>query len=112
MLASAIVIGVLLALGAALFWGIGDFLIQKTTRRVGDWETLFLISLIGSIILAPFVYSSLGAALSNRSDLFLLLFIGAVQFIEALINFEAYRRGKIAVIEPILSLEIPIVAVL
>ncbi len=112
MLASAIVIGVLLALGAALFWGIGDFLIQKTTRRVGDWETLFLISLIGSIILAPFVYSSLGAALSNRSDLFLLLFIGAVQFIGALINFEAYRRGKIAVIEPVLSLEIPIVAVL
>ena len=71
-----------------------------------------MISLTGSIIIAPFVYSSLGAALSNRSDLFLLLFIGAVQFTEALINFEAYKRGKIAVIEPVLSLEIPIVAVL
>ena len=112
MLVGATLVGVLLAIGAALFWGAGDFLIQKTTRRAGDWETLFLISLIGSIILAPFVYNSLGVALSNRSDLFLLLLIGAVQFIEALINFEAYKRGKIAVIEPALSLEIPIVAVL
>ncbi len=107
-----VILGLLFAFGAALFWGVGDFLIQKTTRHIVDWETLFLISLIGSIVLLPFVYSSLGTALGSKPDIALLLLISAVMFVQALVNFEAYKRGKMAVIEPIMSLEIPIVAVL
>ena len=32
-------IGIALAFVAMLCWGFGDFMIQKSTRKVGDWET-------------------------------------------------------------------------
>ncbi|TSC57963.1 MAG: hypothetical protein Greene041679_205 [Parcubacteria group bacterium Greene0416_79] len=40
----SITVGIGLAFVAMLSWGIGDFLIQKSTRKIGDTETLFLIS--------------------------------------------------------------------
>ena len=30
-------IGILFALAALVFWGFGDFLIQRSTRKFGDW---------------------------------------------------------------------------
>jgi hypothetical protein len=41
--------GILFALLAMLFFGFGDFLIQRSTRKVGDWETLFLFSILGGV---------------------------------------------------------------
>jgi hypothetical protein len=35
-------IGVGFAFIAMLCWGVGDFLIQKSARKLGDWETLFV----------------------------------------------------------------------
>jgi len=35
-------VGIGLAFVAMLCWGIGDFLIQKSTRRIGNTVTLFL----------------------------------------------------------------------
>jgi len=45
--------GIIFAFGAMLFWGFGDFLIQRTTRKIGDIETLAFISIFGSIGLLP-----------------------------------------------------------
>jgi drug/metabolite transporter (DMT)-like permease len=43
--------GIVLAIVAMLSWGFGDFLIQKNTRKIGDWDTLFFITLFGAAIL-------------------------------------------------------------
>lgn len=104
--------GSIFAIIAFLSWGFGDYFIQKTTRRFGDWLTLFYICLSASVILLPFIYPDIGPLFSAEGwkDLRILLLAGAVSTAAALCLFEGLRRGKIAVIDPIFSLEIIITA--
>jgi len=110
----SISVGIGLAFVAMLCWGIGDFLIQKSTRRIGDFETLFLITLFGAAVLLPFVYDDLPALFADGSRITLFVLFGGslILFIAALLNFEALREGKISVVEPIWSLEIVAASVL
>lgn len=102
-------IGVLAAFVALFCWGIGDFLIQRSARKFGDWETLFAITAIGVLMLVPFVLEDMKPLFSSiNADLIFLIFVSSVLLIAALLDFEALKRGKIAVIEPVLALEIPV----
>jgi|GEM_PF-4617325 3-methyladenine DNA glycosylase Mpg len=47
-------LGVLLALGALASWTVGDFFIQRTSRKLGIWKALFFITILGAIVLFPF----------------------------------------------------------
>ena len=106
-------VGIGLAFIAMLSWGFGDFLIQKSTRKMGDWETLFLITLFGAVVLLPFVWHSLPRLVSGDMEMLGVLFMaGIILFLAALLDFEALREGKLAVIEPIWSLEVPTAAIL
>lgn len=106
-------VGIALAFVAMLSWGFGDFLIQKSTRKVGDWETLFLITLFGAVVLLPFVWSRIPALLVEmNATLVILVTTSVVLFIAALLDFEALRRGKLSIVEPIWSLEVPAAALL
>lgn len=107
----AIEIGILFALAALFFWGFGDFMIQRTTRRLGDWETLFVISFFGVIILTPFIYND-AALLLRDNTLFLLIGISVVLLLAAILDFEALKQGKLAIVEPVYALEVPVTAVL
>lgn len=98
--------GILFALIALVSWGFGDFFIQKTTRVIGSWKALFFIGIVGLIGLFPFVKNDL-ASLSG-ANLLLLGLLGMVVVFAALFDFEALRQGKIAIIEPIIGLELPI----
>ena len=99
----------LLALLAAVFsWGFGDFSIQKSTRAFGDVRTLIFIGLAGIVGLFPFVYGELPVLWHDTSRLFLLSVTGLVIFAAAILDFEALKQGKIAVIEPVLSFELPV----
>lgn len=102
-------VGIGLAVVAMFCWGIGDFLIQRSTRKVGDFETLFVITAFGAVVLFPFIYDALPALFSGENPRSAAILTGAsvVLFIAALLEFEALRRGKIAVVEPVWSLEIP-----
>ena len=68
-------IGILFAFAALIFWGFGDFLIQRSTRKFGDWETLFLIATFGAIVLTPFVRNDLAQIFSSIDSLKLLFFV-------------------------------------
>ncbi len=105
---SDITIGIILAFIAMVSWGFGDFFIQKSTIKIGDWETLFFISIIGVIIVTPFIWSSVPALFANLPDLLLLLVVSVLLLAAALFDFESLRQGKIAIIEPIYALEIPL----
>ncbi len=105
-------IGILFAFAALFLWGGGDFLIQRTTRHIGDWETLFLIVGIGTVVLTPFVYTQIAGYPSIPSILIVLVLAGVLGFFASMLFLESLRRGKIAAVEPMMALEIPVVAVM
>ncbi len=106
-------IGVLFAFAALLFWGFGDFLIQRSTRKFGDWETLFVISAFGAVITTPFVYGDIGPLLSLQDSTFIMLVaVSSIILIAALLDFEALKKGKIAIVEPVYALEVPVSVIL
>ena len=99
-----------LALGAMILWGVGDFLIARSVRRVGNLETLFWITLASSILLLPFIYQSLFLL---TPDLFwILLSLGIFGFLGTYIYFKAFAVGKVSVVEVTLSLELPLTVLL
>ena len=100
--------GILFALGSLFCWGFGDFFIQKSARHIGVWRTLFFIGLTGAIILLPFVEKELPGLLFNLKSLLILGLVVVVSFLAALFDFEALKEGKIAIVEPIVGLELPI----
>jgi bacterial/archaeal transporter family protein len=104
--------GIAFAFVAMLCWGIGDFLIQRSTRKVGDFETLFLISLFGMVVLFPFVLGDVETLISNGRTVLILALCSTVLLVAALLDFEALRVGKLSIVEPIWSLEIPVAAVM
>lgn len=98
--------GIIFAFTTLLCWGFGDFFIQRTTRLVGSWRALFYIGITGSVGLFPFIFAELPRLTTDN-----LLLLGLVAIIilgGALFDFEALRQGKIAIIEPIIGLELPL----
>ncbi len=98
--------GILFALIALISWGFGDFFIQRTTRIVGSWKAMFFIGIVGLVGLLPFVKNDL--LFLSGANLLLLSLLGVVVVFAALFDFEALRQGKIAIVEPIIGLELPI----
>jgi len=107
-------IGILFALSALVCWGVGDFLIQRSSRKFGDWETLLIITAFGAIILTPFVYGDVAqlAMAEDNTSFFVLLSVSAILLVAALLDFEALKKGKIAIVEPVMALEVPVAAIL
>jgi len=105
--------GIIFALAALVTWGCGDFLIQRSAKKMGDWETLLVISIMGVIILMPFVYQDFGMIMSAGDEgFYLLLGFSIALFVGALIHFESLKRGKISAVEPFEALEIPVTLIL
>ena len=69
----------LLAFGAMLCWGLGDFLMQRSSRRVGSLESLTIIAVVGGVLVTPFVLKDLHL-LANPLSLLLLVCLGAITF--------------------------------
>ncbi|MBI2475862.1 MAG: DMT family transporter [Candidatus Taylorbacteria bacterium] len=102
-------VGIGLAFVAMLSWGIGDFWIQKSARKVGDLEALFFITFFGAFVLAPFAYPRLWEFMNAPAQTLLVVGVLCVTLlIAAFLDFEALRVGKLAVVEPIWSFEVPV----
>lgn len=100
-------ISIIFALLAMLCWGIGDFLIQKCTRKAGDLAALAYIGVIGALIFLPFAIKDY-KLFFQVPNLIFLTFFSLITFIASILDFEALKRGKISVIEVILELELPV----
>ncbi len=99
--------GIISAFIAMIAWGVGDFFIQKSTRKIGDWQTLFLIALFGTVMVLPFVWSDIGKIVLLPSNIVYIIFTAAILlFVAALFEFEALKKGKLSIVEPIWSFEI------
>jgi drug/metabolite transporter (DMT)-like permease len=104
-------IEIVAAIGAMFAWGFGDFIIQQGTRKIGDVETLAWIGVLGSIGLAPFIWHDL-SLVATESNFLILLLLGIVSFLVGIANFEAFKRGKLSVVDVILETELPIAVLL
>lgn len=103
-----ITLGIILAFTTMFLWGFGDFYLQRTARKIGDWEALFVVTFFGVLILIPFSawnFINLFDGTHNL-DLFVLIGCGVALTIAALFDLEGMKLGKIAVIEPLWSIEI------
>lgn len=79
---------------------------------MGNWKTIFYIGLGGFIGLSPFVYKEIPGLFSEKSNIKLLLLLSTVSLLSALLLFEALKRGKLSIIEPVFGLELPTVIIL
>jgi drug/metabolite transporter (DMT)-like permease len=111
MIFMAFELSILAAFGAMLCWGVGDFFIQRSTRNVGDFESLAFIGIIGSIIFFPFALSELHLLFSIQI-IALLFFIGVFSFFPALLEFEGLKKGKLSVIDLVMTVELPLTVLL
>lgn len=105
-----ICMGLFFVLLAIVGWGIGDFLIQRSARKLGDWEALFFVTLFATIVLLPFVFGRFDGL--TPGNLALLIGTSFVILVAALFDFDALRVGKISVIEPVYAMEVPITVAL
>ncbi|MFH0818844.1 MAG: DMT family transporter [Patescibacteria group bacterium] len=104
--------GLLFAFIALLCWGVGDFMIQRSARKIGSWAAMFFIGLMASIILFPFIYKEIADTLIDGNNLFLLFTMSVVMLVASWLFFESLRIGKISVIDPILAMELPVTVIL
>lgn len=95
------------ALLAFLFWGIEDFLAQKSARKIGDMESLAFIVIIGSIVMFPFVFSDLDKLFSIQ-NIFIIFGIGILHFVASLFFFESLKEGKLSIIDALFEFELPV----
>ncbi len=102
-------VGIAFAFAAMLCWGIGDFWIQKSARKVGDVEALFFVTAFGALVLSPFAYPRLPEFIAAPGEtLWAIAALCVILLIAAFLDFEALRVGKLAVVEPIWSFEVPV----
>ncbi len=104
---SLALIGILCAIWSLFSRWIGDFLIQRSSRKIGDWETLLVVSLSATILLFPFIFHDLPLIFIPQ-NIVILSAVAAIFLIMSLLNFESLKRGKISVVEPIFTLEVPV----
>jgi len=102
------ILGTIFAFLALASWTFGDFFIQKLVRVVGNLKTLIYIGTVGTIGIFPFITKELVPLFGNTTRLFLLTFTGVIIFFAAIFDFEALKQGKLAIIEPILGMELPV----
>lgn len=103
------IFGIGFALLALICWGFGDFLIQKTSRDYGIWPSLFCITFLASIILFPFAIKDFPTLVENLP---LIIIAGIVTTLASVLEFTALRVGKISIVEPIISFELPFTVLL
>ena len=99
-----------LAFGAMVSWGIGDFLIQRTVKKIGVLETLAWITGSSAIIMIPIIIYR-GIALNPQDILFLTL-LGVLTFVSGILDFKALSIGKLSVMETIMAVELPLTIML
>ncbi len=103
-------LGIIFAFAAFISWGLGDFFAQKNIRRIGAWQALFIDCCFALFGLLFFVWKDI--FLLSMSDVILLTLTSIIVVSASLFDFEALKQGKICIVEPIISLEIPLTVAL
>lgn len=102
-------IALLAGLGGMIGWGSADFFAKKTTDEIGSVQSLLWGHFFGTITFAlmiggRFLYNGEGLSFPTREfDWIALGFFGALQMIVYWFVYEAFGKGKLAVLNPIFA---------
>ena len=100
--------GIIFSFIALFAWGLADFFIQKTVRQIGIWKALFFIFILLSLGIFFFIHKELRVVISQSGNLYLLILLAVVTVVFALFYLSALKQGKIAVVDPLTGLELPL----
>ncbi len=100
-------ISLIFAFLAMIFWGVGDFLIQKTIKKIGEFQTLLFINLFAGLALIPFVLKDF-PLIFDWPNILLLIIMTIIDLLYSIFLFKAYNKGKLSVIEIALIGELPL----
>ncbi len=103
-------LGILFAVVALVSWGFGDFFIQRTSRKTGVIDAMFFIDVVAAVVLLPFVWDEL--TLLDSRTIYILLIAGIVLVGACFFLFNALKEGKLSIVEPVASLELPLTVVI
>lgn len=104
--------GIVFSLLALVGWGFGDFFIQRTVRKTSVSAAICYIGLFAGVTLLPFVWKDIPRVWESKENLILLGGLAFLTLVCAVIEFIAFGEGKIAVLEPVLSSELPLTVIL
>jgi len=98
---TAIVFGLL----TAVLWATTLLGSARSARLIGIWSTLAWVMLIGLGITIPLLLATGEQVALSRDEVFLLVVAGVANSAGLLFVYTALRRGKVAVVGPIVSTE-------
>jgi drug/metabolite transporter (DMT)-like permease len=98
-------IGILLGLAGAAFWGTADFLARGSTRIIGTYRTLFFMQMVGLLGLTIYLGVSgilTGITLSAEPGVWAAAVgVGLLNVISSLSLYRALEVGVLAIVSPI-----------
>lgn len=105
-------IAILGGLGTAVLWATTLLGSARASRVIGAWSTLAWVMLVGLALAVPFLIVGGGDVHLTERDLLHLAVAGLANTGGLLFVYTALRRGKVAVVGPIVSTEGAIAATL
>lgn len=102
---------ILFAFGAMLFWGVGDFLLQKMSKKLGSIYALTWIYFVGSLVLLPWAVNSF-YLIKTPSNFITLFSLGIIECAYGIFVLKAFERGKLSVVDVLFLLELPLTVIL
>ncbi len=103
---------VLGGLGAAICWAVSALCASAASRRIGAGSTLAWVMTIGLVLVVPPVVVLADASQLTLGRIGLLAIIGVSNVAGLLIEYVAFRRGKVGVVTPIAATEGAIAALI
>lgn len=104
-------LAILFGLATACLWATTLLVSARSSRLIGVWSTLAWVMLVGLVLAVPLVLASPPATLTGEATLRLGV-AGVANVVGLVFVYTALRRGKVAVVGPIVSTEGAIAAVL
>lgn len=96
-------IGVLLGVSAAFFWGTSDFLAARVARGVGAIRALLLTQSLGLAGIATILWWRGTLPEATPRVMLLMLGIGLTQAVAVFLFYRAFEIGKLSLVAPITS---------
>jgi drug/metabolite transporter (DMT)-like permease len=107
-----IVIAILGGLATAAIWATTILGSARSARLIGAWSTLAWVMIVGLAFTIPLMVLTAPPITLSDSDVFHLAAAGIANTVGMLIVYTALRRGKVAIVAPIVSTEGAIAATL
>ena len=98
-------------LGAALCWGVGTLVSRTSSRQIGALPTLGWVMISGLVVLAVPLIASKPPEHAGPEAWVWLLIAGAGNVVGLFFAYQAYRKGALALVAPVVATEGAVAAV-